>query len=102
MIWLVWLFFGVGIFFGVVGNLGVLIFPDIYTRLQASSKCSVTSILSILIGCMFLGGFSPITGRIVVIFLFFLVTAPVSSHIIGRCAWQKGILPWVRTKEKRG
>ncbi|MBC7189821.1 monovalent cation/H(+) antiporter subunit G [Candidatus Aerophobetes bacterium] len=91
-------FFAIGVFFGIMGNIGVLKFPDVYTRLQASSKCSITCLLSILIGCMLLEGFTPITGRILVIALFFLVTAPVTSHIIGRCAWERGIIPWRRKK----
>ena len=98
MIWAAYVFFGMGVFFGILGNIGVLTFPDIYTRLQASSKCSITSVISILIACMLLEGFTPMTGRILVIVLFFLVTAPVTSHIIGRRAWKRGITPWRKKK----
>lgn len=69
--WVVQIFLGMGIFFGILGNIGVLKFPDIYTRLQASSKCSVTSVFSILIACMLLEGLTPMTGRVLVITLFF-------------------------------
>lgn len=100
MIWIVQIFLGLGIFFGIFGNIGVLRFPDTYTRLQASSKCSTTSLLSIFIACMLLEGFSPMTGRIVVIALFFLITGPVATHIIGRSAWEKSIIPWRRKKPK--
>lgn len=91
---IIYVFFAMGIFFGILGNVGVLKFPDIYTRLQASSKCGVTSVVSIFIALMLLKGFTPITARILVITLFFLITSPVSSHIIGRRAWEEGILPW--------
>lgn len=100
MIWLVQILLIVGIFFGILGNIGVLRFPDIYTRLQASSKCSTTSIFSIFIACMLLRGFTPMTGKILVIALFFLVTGPVTSHIIGRSAWKRGIIPWKKKRLK--
>jgi len=96
-----YILFFLGILFGFLGNVGVMRFPDIYTRLQASSKCGITSVLSILIASMLLKGFSPMTGRIFVIMIFFLITGPVASHIIGRKAWEEGIIPWKR-KPGRG
>jgi len=100
VIWAVAAFLALGIFFGLVGNLGVLRFPDLYTRLHASAKCSTTTVVSVFIACMLLEGFSVLTGRIVVIALFFLLTGPVTAHIIGRRAWKRGVLPW-RRRERR-
>ena len=100
MIWAARVFFGMAVFFGVVGNIGVIVFPDIFTRLHASSKCSTTSVLSLMIGCMLLTGFTPMTGKIVVITLFFLITSPVTSHIIGRSAKLRGTLPWTHKKAR--
>lgn len=88
------LFFLLGVVFNIIGHIGVLVFPDIYTRLQASSTCSTTSVLSILIGCMLLAEWGPMTGRIIVITLFFFITNPISAHIIAEFAWHKGIVPW--------
>jgi len=99
VIWVVQVLMALGLFFGVMGNIGVMRFPDIYTRLHASSKCGTTSVFSILLACMLLRGFSPMTGKILVITLFFLITAPVASHIIGRCAWQRGVFPWRRRRD---
>ena len=98
MIWLIRVFFGLAVFFGIMGNIGVIVFPDVFTRLHASSKCSTTSVLSLLIGSMLITGFSSMTGRIAVIMLFFLITSPVASHIVGRSAWRRGILPWKHIK----
>lgn len=97
MNWPALVFFGLGAVFGIIGNLGVLVLPDVYTRLQASSTCSTTSVFSVLVGCMLLSGFSEMTGKIVVIALFFFVSNPVSSHIIARYAWESQIIPWRRT-----
>ncbi len=97
-----WSLICVGILFGVVGNVGVLIFPDVYTRLQASATCATTATLSVIIGCAFLVELGPMTGKLIVIGLFFLVSSPVSSHIIGRYAWKREMVPWRRAWDERG
>ena len=98
MIWIVQAFLLMGIVFSIMGNLGVLIFPGVYTRLQASSTCSTTSVFSIFIAAMLSAGFSPLTGEILAITVFFLITSPVSSYIIARYAWHKDIPPWRKIK----
>ncbi|MFW5684074.1 MAG: cation:proton antiporter, partial [Spirochaetota bacterium] len=60
MTWVAFVFLILGGVFSVMGNLGVLIFPDVYTRLQASSTCSTTSVFSVFVACMVLSGLSPI------------------------------------------
>ena len=101
MTWVAIGFFVLGAVFGIMGNLGVLVFPDVYTRLQASSTCSTTSVFSVFVACMVIAGFSPMTGKILVITLFFFVTNPISSHIIARYAWESEIVPWRRSYDER-
>ena len=96
------IFFGLGVIFNIMGNVGVLIFPDVYTRLQASSTCSTTSVLSFFIGCMFLVGWGPMLGRLIVVTLFFFVTSPISAHIIARFAWQNGVVAWRKSYMGKG
>ena len=90
-------FFFLGVLFNIMGNIGVLLFPDVYTRLQASSTCTTTSVFSFLIGAILLAGWGPMTGRLLVITLFFFITNPVSAHIIARFAWLNGMVPWRRS-----
>jgi len=89
-------FLVLGAIFGVMGNLGVIIFPDVYTRLQASSTAGTTSVVSAFVAAMFLSGWNAMTGRIIVITLFFFLTSPIASHIIARFAWEREIIPWRR------
>ena len=96
-----YVFFALGVLFNLIGNIGVLVFPDVYTRLQASSTCSTTSVLSFLIGAMLLAGWGPMTGRLMVIALFFFITNPISSHIIARFAWLNDMVPWRRIYGRR-
>lgn len=101
MSWVAAFFLLLGAVFALMGNIGALLFPDVYTRLQASSTCSTTSVLSFLVAAMILAGFTEMTGKIVVILLFFLITNPISSHIIARSAWEREIVPWRKSWAER-
>lgn len=101
MSWGAIVFFALGVVFGIMGNVGVLSFPDVYTRLHASSTCSTTSVFSVFVACMILSGFSPMTGKVLVIALFFFISNPISSHIIARYAWESGMVPWRRSYTER-
>lgn len=97
--WIVYFFLFLGVVFNTMGLAGVLVFPDPYTRLQASSTCSTTAVISVFIAAMVDAGLSPITGKIMVITLFFFISSPVSSHIIARYAWFNGINPWRKLRK---
>ena len=101
MNWPAAVFLILGAIFGIIGNLGVLILPDVYTRLQASSTASTTSAFSVMVACMFLLGWQPMTGKVAVIALFFFVTSPIAAHIIARYAWQREVVPWRRSYADR-
>ncbi|MBU0687335.1 MAG: monovalent cation/H(+) antiporter subunit G [Candidatus Margulisbacteria bacterium] len=94
MIIIAYLFFGIGLFFMIFGALGILRFPDLYTRLHPAGKAGTAGILSIFIGLIFYSGFSFNSQRIILITLFILITSPVATHAIARGAMESGIIPW--------
>jgi multicomponent Na+:H+ antiporter subunit G len=73
----------------------------VYTRLQASSTASTTSVFSALVAGIFVVGWDPMAGKIAVIALFFFVSSPIAVHIIARYAWQREIVPWRRSYAER-
>jgi len=85
--------FGAGIIFGAAGIAGLFRFSDPYARLQAGSLCGTTAVLSIFIGALFLAPNAAVAARIIIITLFFLLSAPTGSHIVARFAWNSGIKP---------
>jgi len=85
--------FGAGIIFGAAGIAGLFRFSDPYARLQAGSLCGTTSVFSIFIGALFLAPNGAVAARIILITLFFLLSAPTGSHIVARFAWNSGIQP---------
>ena len=57
--------------FSIMGNLGVLILPDVYTRLQASSTCATTSVFSVFIACMIIAAVGSGVGTVIFIWIVF-------------------------------
>ncbi len=98
---LVYLFLFLALVFNLMGLIGILLFPDPYTRLQASSTCSTTAVVSVFIAVMIDAGLSAITGKVFVITLFFFVSSPVGAHIIAHYAWNMGIVPWRKLRKSR-
>ncbi|MBU0501804.1 MAG: monovalent cation/H(+) antiporter subunit G [bacterium] len=99
MIWLANLFFGLGVFFMFFGMLGIIRFPDLYTRLHPAGKAGTAGVLSIFIGLIIMTGFSVFSMRIILITLFIVITSPVASHVIARGAFESGIKPWVKKND---
>ncbi len=91
------------IFLGLVliffGTLGIIRFPDIYTRLQTSSKCDAAGAVALLVGLMVREGLDSLSLRILIILVFLLLTNPVASHAIARSAAIRGIKPWRKEKK---
>lgn len=95
--WIVALFLVVGSLFMLVAAIGVVRFPDLYTRMHAATKASSFGILLMLIGVSIqLPGFYLIMEAIMVI-VFIFMTAPVASHMIGRVAHLFGTPLWEKT-----
>ena len=83
-----------GLFFDFVGCLGLVRFPDVYNRLQASTKCVTFGTCSILFGTFLMMGPSP-TGIKALLCLFFLIlTAPAGAHAIAKGSQKAKVSLW--------
>jgi multicomponent Na+:H+ antiporter subunit G len=80
--------------FGIAGLAGLFRFPDPYSRLQSGSLCGTTAVFSVFIGALALSPSTAVTVRVIIITLFFLISAPTGSHIVARFTWNAGINPW--------
>lgn len=80
-----------GSFFVLAAAIGMLRFPDFYTRLHASTKLVTLGGIGILIGAAF--GFNDVqvSLRVILIIVFFFLTAPLSGYMIGRAGYLRGL-----------
>jgi multicomponent Na+:H+ antiporter subunit G len=87
----------IGIVFDFFGCLGLIRFPDVYTRLQASAKCITLGTCGILLGLFAFKGLSATGIKALLCLAFILLTAPVSAHVLARGAYRSGVKPWEGT-----
>jgi len=89
-----------GVFFLLMGALGLLRFPDFYTRMHAAGKCDTLGSLLVFVGLAVYEGFDLSGVKILLIGLFIFATSPTATHAIARSALRNNIPIW--TKEPRG
>jgi multicomponent Na+:H+ antiporter subunit G len=91
-------FLVVGALFSLTATIGVLRFPDVYTRLHAAAKAGPVGAGFVLLGVA-VAVFSPAAAlRAVIGIIFLILTAPVSAHLLARAAYLVEIQPDTLTK----
>jgi len=88
------LFIIIGIAFDLFGSIGLVRMPDIYNRLQTSTKCVTLGTCSILFGVFVKFGFTAAGVKALLCIIFLLLTAPVAAHALARGAHANGIKLW--------
>lgn len=84
-----------GTFLSLVGVIGFIRLPDVYTRLHATGKVSVFGLVFLLIAASIL---TPLTAWKGLLLIFFvLLGSPAISHSIASAAYKAGI-PLVSAK----
>lgn len=78
-----------GLFFCVVGILGLMRMPDIYCRLHATGKVSTVGLCGLLVGTALL--LPDVTVKMIALALFAVLTFPVSTHAIAKAAYDHGV-----------
>lgn len=77
----------------VVSAIGMIRFPDVYSRAHAATKTTTLAVLITLFGVflyfLFVEGFFSIRVLLVIIFVF--LTAPVSGHLVLRASYRANV-----------
>ncbi len=84
----------VGVAFDLFGCIGLVRLPDVYNRLQASTKAATLGTALILLSVFFFTGFGAITIKALLCIWFILITSPTAAHAISRAAHRSGIRLW--------
>ena len=75
-----------GTFFSVVGVLGYLRLPDVYTRLHATGKVGVFGVVLLLVATALT---TPLgIGRALLLIFLLLIIGPVTSHALSAAAYR--------------
>ena len=87
----------VGSLFALLAAAGVLRMPDVFTRMQASTKASTLGLGCLLAGAALQVGDAASAILLLSIGAFLLLTTPVSAHVIARASYRAGIRLWSGT-----
>lgn len=83
----------IGSIVSVISAIGIIRFPDIYTRAHAATKTTTLAVLVALVGAFLYLWFSEafISVRLILGIIFVFLTAPVSGHLILRASYRSGV-----------
>ncbi|HOO63051.1 MAG TPA: monovalent cation/H(+) antiporter subunit G [Synergistaceae bacterium] len=114
-------FLAIGLAFSALGGFALYRFPDVYTRLHGTTKCTTFGSMFISISAILWGlwryfqsgegRFLVLIVHVIIAFVALLITNATGAHAIARAAHRSGILPRQaivdvlyedKKKEKRG
>lgn len=90
-----------GSFLCVSGGIGLLRFPDFYTRMHAVGVTDTLGAGMVLIGLMILSTNFLVFAKLVMVLLLTLFIGPTTSHVLAKAAFNKGLMPKVMNKQKQ-
>jgi len=101
---LIYVFLAVGVIFNGLGSIGLVRFPDLYTRLHTATKATTFGSIFLTAAVVAYGfarwgdGKGASNGMLafqaIAALLFLLVTNPTGAHAIARAAHRSGVKPW--------
>ena len=77
----------------LIGAVGLVRFPDLFTRLHAASVIDTLAVILILLGLLLQSGLSLVSVKLLIILFFLLFTTPVSAHAFAKSALYGGVSP---------
>jgi multicomponent Na+:H+ antiporter subunit G len=85
----------IGLGFTLSGAVGILRMPDVYSRIQCSSKTVTMGALPVLIALVVgLGPISSYGSRALLVAVLLLIVNPAASHALVRAAYKTGVPMW--------
>ena len=86
-----------GSFFATLAGVGIIRMPDLYTRMQSSTKAGTLGVACLVAAAAAHFRTSSVVIEASLVILFLFATAPVASHLIARAAFVAGTPLWERT-----
>jgi multicomponent Na+:H+ antiporter subunit G len=85
-----------GLFFMIVGTVGILRMPDVFTRLHAAGMTDTMGAGLLILGMCLQAGFGLVLVRLVLVYAFILFTSPIATHALARAALSAGVVPYTK------
>lgn len=105
--WIGGAFVVAGVVLSLLGAVGVLRFPDMYTRIHAASITDTGGASLVVLGLCLISGLSLVTLKLVFVWVFIMLTTPAAANALANAAFSSGHKPRIgafqimRTDERR-
>ena len=80
-----------GLFFFMVGTLGIIRFPDVFTRTHSAAKCDTLGAILCLSALVVLNGLNMVSLKIVLILVFVWIANPTATHLIAKAEYTRQV-----------
>ena len=80
-----------GVALAVLAGLGLVRFPDVFSRMHAATKPATLGLLLVILGAALQQEERSNATKLLLVAAFQFLTAPVAAHMIGRAAYRSGI-----------
>ncbi len=97
-----WILIVTGSAFSLIGGIGLVRLPDLYSRMHAGGITDTMGAGLVVAGLAFQSGFSLVTVKLGMILFFLWITSPTSGHALARAALAHGLRPWTAETDSRG
>ena len=84
----------------LIGAIGVLRFPDLFSRIHAAGITDTAGAGLIVLGLLIESGFTLVSLKLLIILLFLLFTSPTSSHALAKASIHGNVLPLTEPKQR--
>ncbi|MDC0074272.1 monovalent cation/H(+) antiporter subunit G [Alphaproteobacteria bacterium] len=91
-----WILILFGIFFSIVGAIGLIRFPDFFSRLHAAGLTDTLGAWCLLSGFVLQSETFITSAKLILIILFIFFTSPTGTHALARAGLASNLKPWVK------
>lgn len=88
-----WIFILAGSAFIIIGAIGLVRMPDLYTRMHAASVSDTLGAGLLITGLILQAGFTLVTLKLLFLMVLFFFTGPVATHALAQAALGEDVKP---------
>jgi len=86
---LIYILMSGGLFFFLVGSIGLLRLKDVMTRVHSAAKCDTLGALLCIMALMLYSGGGFISLKLILVIVFLWMTNPTATHLIARAEFSQ-------------
>jgi len=95
-----WISIAIGAFFVLVGGIGLIRMPDLFSRMHPAGILDTAGAGFLLLGFMLQSDGWMTAVKLALILVLLLFTSPVATYALAHAALLDGLKPWTKARKK--